>query len=118
MTVAAFIDSQRADHDVPVTVACRVLGVSAPAGPCRGCRRDRDLGVVQPVHRLEGGQCAGEGGRACVYSARTSRYCPSRTKTVPVLPSTAAAVLAWPAAGRACAVLPRPLQGVENSSDR
>jgi transposase InsO family protein len=29
VTVAAFIDSQRADHDVPVTVACRALGVSA-----------------------------------------------------------------------------------------
>ena len=29
MTVAAFISSQRADHDVPVTLACRALGVSA-----------------------------------------------------------------------------------------
>jgi putative transposase len=28
VTVAAFITSQRADHDVPVTVACRALGVS------------------------------------------------------------------------------------------
>lgn len=29
MTVAAFISSQRADHEVPVTVSCRALGVSA-----------------------------------------------------------------------------------------
>jgi putative transposase len=29
VTVAAFISSQRADHQVPVTVACRALGVSA-----------------------------------------------------------------------------------------
>ena len=28
MTVAAFISSQRADHDVPVAVSCRALGVS------------------------------------------------------------------------------------------
>jgi putative transposase len=28
VTVAAFIGSQRADHDVPVTVSCRALGVS------------------------------------------------------------------------------------------
>jgi putative transposase len=29
VTVAAFIGSQRAEHAVPVTVACRALGVSA-----------------------------------------------------------------------------------------
>jgi putative transposase len=29
VTVAAFISSQRADHDVPVTLACRALGVSS-----------------------------------------------------------------------------------------
>jgi len=29
VTVAAFISSQRAEHEVPVTVACRALGVSA-----------------------------------------------------------------------------------------
>jgi putative transposase len=54
VTVAAFISSQRAEHQVPVTLACRALGVSSswfykwrdrPPTP----RQDRHADLVEAI---------------------------------------------------------------------